>query len=399
MKKSIFKRLSIFLACVLMLTAALTMAFSVQAKASVVKVATAAQLENALKSSAKSICITADFELDRTFYVYGKTTIYADSKHTLKRSISFGGDIFVVGENAKGKSSLLGKGNAELTLGKSDAKNENVLIFDGNKANMKTQVKGSFLFIANSSVVNVYKDISFINAKKEGNSKTFNADYALSYPGRIGGAVSVIASGTMNIYGGNFTGNTVKDEAKVENPTEEQLVSTMGGAIYNFGNLKIYGGNFSDNRAGRGGVIYNYRTLKITAGTFSSNRATTHGGVVCQPASQYARIYLGKDGSKEGNKITFKNNSATENAGSAALIEAKRFILSGTCGCVSSSSATLPAISSTANADMPLWVKSNSPRHCIFSPFKSMAHSASSKEIPAQSFAHSSTHLRPVIDG
>ncbi|MBR6568535.1 MAG: hypothetical protein IKK60_07775 [Clostridia bacterium] len=315
MKKSIFKRLSIFLACVLMLTAALTMAFSVQAKASVVKVATAAQLENALKSSAKSICITADFELDRTFYVYGKTTIYADSKHTLKRSISFGGDIFVVGENAKGKSSLLGKGNAELTLGKSDAKNENVLIFDGNKANMKTQVKGSFLFIANSSVVNVYKDISFINAKKEGNSKTFNADYALSYPGRIGGAVSVIASGTMNIYGGNFTGNTVKDEAKVENPTEEQLVSTMGGAIYNFGNLKIYGGNFSDNRAGRGGVIYNYRTLKITAGTFSSNRATTHGGVVCQPASQYARIYLGKDGSKEGNKITFKNNSATENAG------------------------------------------------------------------------------------
>lgn len=315
MKKNILKKLSLFSLCVLMLASVYSMAFSVQAKTEPVKVATAAQLENALKNSAKSICITADFELDRTFYVYGKATIYADSKHTLRRSKSFGGDIFVIGENSSGKSSLLGKGNAVLTLGKSDAKNENILIFDGNKANMKVPVKGSFLFVTNSSVVNIYKDISFINAKKVGNSKTFNTEYALSYPGRIGGAVSVIASGSMNIYGGNFTGNTVKDEAKVETPTEEQLVSTMGGAIYNFGNLKIYGGNFSDNQAARGGVIYNYRTLKITAGTFTSNRATTHGGVICQPASQYARIYLGKEGSKESSKITFKGNSATENAG------------------------------------------------------------------------------------
>ena len=315
MKKRMFKRLLLLALSVLVLTAVLGTAATAQAASGRVDVSSASQLEKALGSGAESIRITADFELDRTFYVYGKTTIYSDEKHTLTRSKSFGGDVFVVGETSKGKSALLEGGNAVLSLGKSDAKQENLLTFNGNKANMKAKVNGSFIFICNSSIVNIYKDISFLNCAKTGNIKTLDTKYGLSYPNRIGGAVGIIASGSMNIYGGSFSGNTVNNENSDENAPESERNSSQGGAIYNFGNLRIYGGTFSGNKAARGGAIYNYRTLKITQASFIGNRATTHGGAILQPGSQYARIYLGNESSAVGNKILFKENTADENGG------------------------------------------------------------------------------------
>ena len=81
MKKRMFKRLLLLALSVLVLTAVLGTAATAQAASGRVDVSSASQLEKALGSGAESIRITADFELDRTFYVYGKTTIYSDEKH------------------------------------------------------------------------------------------------------------------------------------------------------------------------------------------------------------------------------------------------------------------------------------------------------------------------------
>lgn len=312
MQKSMSKKFFCFILSVLMILSVFPV--SVLAKTDV-SVSSSKQLENALNSGAEKICIVKDFKIDRTFYVTNSTTIYSKESHKLTRDPSFGGDVFVVGENAKGKSALLSCSNVTLTLGKPDSKKNNLLIFDGNQSKMTGKVNGTFIFAYNSSVVNVYDNVTFQNSKKVGNKRTLDAKYGVSYPNRIGGAVAIIASGSMNVYGGIFSNNIVNEENTAEDATEEQRNSSQGGAIYNFGNLKIYGGTFSGNQAARGGAVYNYRTLKLYSGVFKDNNATTYGGAICQPGSQYARTYLGAENDKKGNKILFENNTAAQNGG------------------------------------------------------------------------------------
>lgn len=282
---------------------------------STVKVSSSKELENALNNGAEKICITKDFQLDRTFYITGETTIYSTEAHTLKRKASFGGDIFVVGENSKGKSALLSGSNASLTLGRKNSTKNDLLVFDGNQDSMTVAVKGTFLFICNSSIVNIYDNVTFQNAKKAGNKKILDEYYCVSSPSRAGGAVSMIVSGTMNVYGGIFKNNVVNDENTAEGATEEERNSTYGGAIYNYSNLNIFGGSFLNNQAARGGAVYNYRTINITKGEFDGNKATTYGGAIYQAGSQYARLYLSESGAKKGDNIVFSNNTSESNGG------------------------------------------------------------------------------------
>ena len=58
-------------------------------------VSSADELEAALLMGG-AISVTAEFELDRTFYISQATYIYSDEALTLTRSADFGGDIFVV---------------------------------------------------------------------------------------------------------------------------------------------------------------------------------------------------------------------------------------------------------------------------------------------------------------
>ncbi len=315
MKKSMHKKLFCLFLSALMLLSVFPVSVFAQSSVATVDVSTAKQLENALRKGSQYIRIVSDFKLDRTFYISGQTTIYSDDAHTLTRDVSFGGDIFVIGENSKGESALLNGANAVLTLGNPDSETNNLLVIDGNKNNMTAEVKGTMLFVCNSSKVNVYDNVSFINAQKVGNEKILDEAYGVSYPNRVGGAVAIIASGTINVYGGIFKDNIVNEENTEEGATEEQRNSSQGGAIYNFGNLKIYGGTFSDNQAARGGAVYNYRTVKVYSGVFTGNKATTYGGAIYQSGSQYARIYLGTDGADKGHAVTFANNTSKSNGG------------------------------------------------------------------------------------
>ncbi|MBQ9161801.1 MAG: hypothetical protein IJX74_00855 [Clostridia bacterium] len=281
--------------------------------ADAIDVATADELETAILSGAKHIRVVADFELDRTFYITGDTTIFTTIGHTLTRAPDFGGDIFVIGENADGKSALLMGNNAKLTLGNPLSTQKDLLVFDGNSENMTVDVVGSVLFIGYSSTVELYENVTVQNFCKVGNLRTLDEKYILSIENRIGGTLAVVASGTLNIYGGHYVNNTINDEGDTS-LGEEERHSTVGGLIFNNSNLNIYGGTFEANRGARGGVIYSYRITRIFGGSFIGNEATVSGGVYYSPNSAQVHLYVGTTDGAHG-EVVFSDNVARSSGG------------------------------------------------------------------------------------
>ena len=272
-------------------------------------VSSAEELENALLAKRDRIRITADFEIDRTFYITYDVIIFSTARHTLTRAPEFTGDIFVVGEHADGTNSMLKKADARLTLGNPSSETTGLLIIDGNKDNMTEDVVGTVLFICNGSIANVYQNVSVINCYKVGNEKTYEEKYELSRPNRIGGSVAIIPFGTLNVYGGTFANNSI---AKEDSSSEETRNSTLGGVFYSESNLRIYGGSFENNEGARGGIVYNYGTIKIYGGSFVGNRATVSGGVYYSPQNAAVHLHIGYNSTTP---ILFKNNTAQSHGG------------------------------------------------------------------------------------
>ncbi len=276
------------------------------------EVSSAEELEAAIDSGATRIRIVADFSLDRTFFITRDVTIFSTTPYRLTRAKDFYGDIFVVGETKDGKSQLLSGNTAKLTLGNPESATEGLLIIDGNKNAMEGSVYGSVIFICNSGNVAIYNNISIVNARKTENKRTLEARYTLSNESRIGGAMAIVESGTLNIYGGNFKGISVDDEDLSAEAGEAGRDSTLGGAIYNQGDITISGGNFEYCSAARGGALYNYRFTRITAGNFINNSAKI-GGAIYMPSNDGTHIYIG--GTTGTKTVTFDGNSAKSNAG------------------------------------------------------------------------------------
>ncbi len=312
--KTIKARKIILVSC---LCAILTVILSITAfaKTTVTDVSSSSQLEKALKKEAQVIRVVKSFTLDRTFYVTGNATIYADKAVTLTRKADFAGDIFVVGENAKGESALLDGNYVVFALGKKSGKKGSMLTIDGNRDNMKVQVNGSLIFNTNSSSVNIYSNVTLKNAYKVGNDRALNSRYQLPSRDRIGGPVAVNASGTINIHGGVFTNNGVNEEKISKDQNKSVYTSSCGGVFFNNSNININAGTFDKNTAANGGVVYNAYTLKITKGVFTSNKATTNGGVIYQSSSPTASTTIGADGSEKSEKALFKGNTATKDGG------------------------------------------------------------------------------------
>lgn len=310
------KSLKLFFATVMMMLLTAVMAVTAFAATKATDVSSAAQLESALKKGTSQIRVVKSFTVDRTFYVTGRSTVYADKAVTLTRDVNFSGDMFVVGENSEGKSALLGGKNASLTLGKKSGKEGSMLTINGNRSNMKAKVKGSVVFVSNSSTVNVYSNVSMINSYKRANSRVLDSRYIVSNRDYIGGAVIINISGSVNIYGGTFKNNAVNDE-KINKKDESKSVytSSRGGVIYNYSNVNIYGGTFEGNKAGKGGVIFNHETLEITKGSFLSNKATTSGGAIYQHSSTKCSVCIGANGDEKGSTVLFKGNTATKDGG------------------------------------------------------------------------------------
>ncbi len=279
-----------------------------------VDVSTADQLEAAILSGASAIRIIADITVDRTFYITGKTTIFSTLPRTLKRAADFGGDIFVVGENQDGKSALLLGGNAKLVLGNPLSTRDNMLIIDGNDQNMTVPVVGSALFICYSASVDLHQNVTAQNMHKTGNERTFNEVHRLPIANRVGGTLAVVASGSLNIYGGLYQNNRINEE---DTSSEETRNSSVGGLIFNKSNVYIHGGVFRNNEAARGGVVYSYGILKIYGGSFIENVATVSGGVTYAPNTASSHTHIGNT-DENGAAVLFQNNVSASYGGAIA---------------------------------------------------------------------------------
>lgn len=287
-------------------------------KASAVKVSDAASLEKALTAKSKLIEITADFEIDRTFYVDYSVTIFSQKKCVMKRKADFTGDIFVIGETKSGRNVLLDNVSVTFNLGDPSGEEGDMLIIDGNAANMKKAVSGTVIFVCGCATVNLFKNVSIINCKKTANSRSNISRYCLPYTDRIGGAGAIIASGVLNLYGAAFRNNVANDEIinDKNDDTRNKRTSSLGGAIFNYATLRVIDGSFENNHAARGGAVYNYRIVKLYNALFESNSAQKYGGAIYQAESQYGEIVMGSDGALdfEGG-VNFISNSAAATGG------------------------------------------------------------------------------------
>ena len=282
-----------------------------ESMASATDVSNAEQLEAAVNSGAEYIRIIADFELDRTICIAGKTTIFSTLPRTITRAANFGGDMFVVGETADGSNALMLQGNATLVMGNPLSVQNNLLTIDGNKDNMTVPVVGTVFFVANAGIVDLHPNLSVVNCHKNDNERTYDERYRAPLRNRIGGAMAIVLSGNLNIYGGYYANNSINEE---DSSSEETRLSTIGGLIFNYNNVRIYDGTFENNEGARGAVVYNYLMLKVYGGRFLNNRATQSGGVFYSPNTAPSHLHIGTS-IDNGTPVVFQGNTAVNYGG------------------------------------------------------------------------------------
>ena len=282
----------------------------------VANVSTATELEKAINDGVKNIRIVKSFEVDRTFYITGETIIFTTASKTLKRSPTFAGDIFVIGEDAEGNSSIASGKTAKLTLGNQYSELSDLLIIDGNKDNMTVNVTGTALFLGESAELNLYKNVTVANHHKVGNVRSLEEKYKFSSPNRVGGAAIIVSSGIVNIYGASINYNICNNENTAEGADESERDSSLGGAIYSRGTINIHSGTFKGNESARGGFIYNMNAFRIYTGEFIDNHSFVYGGAIYLASSQFSQMYAGNvDSTSASEAILFKGNYSDNNAG------------------------------------------------------------------------------------
>ncbi len=270
------------------------------------------ELIERVEAGFSEIAIAGDITVTKPIYISDKVKIYSDGDYTIKRSPSYKGDMFVVGQDKNGVMSALLQRKAVLELGGG----KGTLTIDGNRDNLKTTVVGSALFISDSSEVNIYDGVKIVNHKKLGNERalTYVGGSTGSTVSRAGGSALLILNATVNIYGGEISNNAVATEYTVttneDGTTTSSETNGCGGAIYNRGNINMYGGVISGNEALRGGGLYTDRIVYLFSGTISDNVSHSYGGGIASSSSSDADIFIGTaDGEKE--MIISGNSSKT----------------------------------------------------------------------------------------
>lgn len=277
---------------------------------------TAEKLIARVNAGVKDIKIAGDITVNQPIYVSYKTNIYSDGEYCITRAADYDGDIFVVGQDEDGNTSILMQRSAVLSLGGG----EGTLTIDGNRDNVTVDVVGSALFVADSSTLNIYDGVQIINNKKVGNERTFQyaemgfGTYATE---RAGGAAIVIFGATINMYGGLIDNNIVATEYTVlddgEGGTKSVENNGCGGAIFSYGNINMYGGTISNNEALRGGAMFVGRISYIEAGEISNNYSHVYGGAISTSSSSDADLHIGTEG--EGDLMLIKNNHSARAGG------------------------------------------------------------------------------------
>lgn len=272
------------------------------------------ELKNIIETDAKTgfydskiIEITEDIVVSEPIYVMNDTTITCDSDHSITRAPSFLDDMFVVGEDEHGTNPIISGERAILTF---STTNNASLTIDGNKSSISsdTNICGSAIFVSNHSIVNLNKNVTIKNCRKDINKRCL--DKRMEKTEEAGGSALLIVSGVFNMYGGSITDCNVTG---VEGSSNNDNVCYMGGAIYNEGGLNIFDGSINNCEAWKGGAIYNYTVANIFSGSFENNHANKYGGAIYLPNSQYVQLNLGTNNNE--NKLIFNNNSSSASGG------------------------------------------------------------------------------------
>ena len=263
----------------------------------------------------KEIEITANIELSAPIFITSETKIFSTKDVTLKRSINYSGELFIIGENQDHSKPIISGKKSILTLGNNNPK-KGIITVDGNQ---EVNALGSMFLVVASGELAIYNDCILQNGHKTGNERLLDSEhYITSSPESIGGAAVDIISGVFNMYGGSI--NNCKSSLDVNN------ASYLGGAIYNYGDFNMYGGSINKNESARGGAIYNYKTVRINSGSILNNNATSYGGGICCANSQYVNVYLGDKQADDGTVLIQGNTS--EGAGAAIYAKQKCSIVS-----------------------------------------------------------------------
>ncbi len=273
------------------------------------------QLINRTNAGVETIVITSDIVLNKPVFISYNTTIYSDGNHTITRAPDYTGDMFVVGITKDGKSATSLHREAQLTLGGGNG----MLTIDGNRDNVTAEVKGSAIFVCESSTLNLYDGVSIINNIKSGNERAFKfSDYISdSTAERAGGAGILNINATVNMYGGLIDNNRISTEhtiVKNEDGTETWYeLNGCGAGVYNRGLFYMYGGKISNSEGLRGGGFYNDRIAYLVSGTISDNISHYYGAAVASSSGQNSELYIGSEG--EGETMLFKNNHSIRAGG------------------------------------------------------------------------------------
>ncbi|MBQ4569301.1 MAG: hypothetical protein IJA62_04535 [Ruminococcus sp.] len=266
------------------------------------------ELVDRTNAGVEAIKITSDIVISKSIYISYNTKIYSDGDFSLIRDPNFKGDMFVVGSDNKGQSSVVLRRDAVLTLGGG----EGTLTIDGNRDNVNVTVVGSVVFVADSSTLNLYDGVRIANNVKLGNERIYNYPSAISASTgeNAGGAGILNLHSTVNMYGGVIENNLVatKHTPIINEDGTEGLKESFGcgGGVYNRGHFNMYGGKITGNEALRGGGFYTDRVAYMFSGEISDNIAHYYGGAISTSSGQHADLFIGSEG--EGDTMLIDGN-------------------------------------------------------------------------------------------
>lgn len=277
---------------------------------------TVEKLEKAAKDHAKEIVISEDIVIDRPIYFSSVCTLTASKDVTLLRDENYDGDLFVVGVDEDGNEPILEGLKPELTLGSVTGTSGKITL-DGNKENVKVDVKGSLLFITQNGIVNFYNEASLVNNYKVSNERVFNDYVRFGAPYKVGGSAVTICRGSVfNMQGGLIDNCSINmSNTGGDSSSEDYMNSSRGGAIFNGGYFLMEGGVISNCTGYYGGVMYQGGIAQIRKGDFISNHAY-HAGAIYSSGTSSADLYIGPSSLDEtGIFVNFNENTSISKAG------------------------------------------------------------------------------------
>lgn len=260
-------------------------------------------MERALRSGVRTAKLITDISITQPHYVLSSIRIIADGARTITRNNTFDGDLFVVGITSSYKAVSSVASAVEFTL---DGNDEGLTLEGG-----LVESKGSAIFAAGASTVNLRKSVTIQNFFKTNNERVLHYNKVGDESGNISEAMKVGAAAifsyesTINLDGAVLSANQVNDD------NTHVKVSSYGGAIFSCGPLNIIDAIFNGNYGSYGSCVYSLRMANVKKAIFDHNVSYNYG-TFYMADSQYSNIFMNADNADD---IIFTYNQAANSGG------------------------------------------------------------------------------------